>query len=74
MKRLLAIALIAFATVSVAKDYGEILPKVKSCPPGYRTSGSYCIPIKNTNETVTKIKTCPRGYRTSGSYCIKLDK
>lgn len=56
-----------------ADDEKKPIPKVGSCPVGYRTSGGYCIPLDNTNkEVVIKLKSCPPGYRTSGNYCIKL--
>ena len=68
----LTLVLLLVSVLAVADD--EILPKVGSCPVGYRTSGSYCIPIQNTKEVVVKIKSCPVGYRTSGNYCIKVEK
>lgn len=66
--------LIVVSGFMVGDAQAEVLPKVGSCPVGYRTSGAYCIPIENTKEVVVKIKSCPVGYRTSGNYCIKLKK
>ena len=68
----LTLALLLVSVLAVADD--EILPKVGSCPVGYRTSGNYCIPIQNTKEVVVKMDSCPIGYRTSGNYCIKVEK
>lgn len=61
------------AALPFADDEQEPIPKVGSCPVGYRTSGNYCIPLKSTDkEVVIKLESCPSGYRTSGHYCIKL--
>ncbi len=50
------------------------IPKVGRCPVGYRTSGSYCIPLQSSDkEVIIKLESCPSGYRTSGNYCIKLN-
>jgi len=59
--------------VTADEEDQQPIPKVDSCPVGYRTSGEYCIPLQGTDEDVMiKLKSCPRGYRTSGNYCIKL--
>ena len=50
------------------------LPKVGSCPLGYYSSGSYCVPAdRGTNrEAIQKSgSTCPLGWYTSGSYCVR---
>jgi hypothetical protein len=66
--------LMGIAPVAAAEDDQPPIPKVGSCPVGYRTSGDYCIPLESTDkEVIIKAKTCPRGYRTSGNYCIKLE-
>ena len=54
---------------------GEGLPaqpvlKNGSCPSGYRTSGKYCVPLKNGRFALAKVGSCPTGYRTSGKYCL----
>jgi len=59
--------------LSLADDDKQPIPKVGSCPVGYRTSGNYCIPLETTDkEVIIKLESCPPGYRTSGNYCIKL--
>jgi hypothetical protein len=59
--------------LALADDDQETIPKVGSCPVGYRTSGNYCIPLQSTDkEVIIKLESCPSGYRTSGNYCIKL--
>ncbi|MCF8004882.1 MAG: hypothetical protein K9L32_11905 [Chromatiaceae bacterium] len=60
--------------LAVAEEDQQPIPKVGSCPVGYRTSGGYCIPLESTDkEVIIKLESCPSGYRTSGNYCIKLD-
>ncbi len=60
--------------LALADDDQQPIPKVGSCPVGYRTSGDYCIPLESTDkEVIIKLESCPPGYRTSGNYCIKLD-
>lgn len=60
--------------LALAEEDQQPIPKVGSCPVGYRTSGDYCIPLRSTDEEVIiKLESCPPGYRTSGNYCIKLD-
>ena len=49
----------------------QAVPKTGSCPSGYRTSGSYCVPnSSNAAPAVAKTGSCPSGYRTSGDYCV----
>ena len=65
--------LLLTSALPVASDDKQPIPKVGSCPVGYRTSGNYCIPLESTDkEVIIKLKACPAGYRTSGNYCIKL--
>ncbi|MBM3352951.1 MAG: hypothetical protein FJY51_06785 [Betaproteobacteria bacterium] len=46
------------------------LLKQGSCPNGYNTSGSYCVPTVGARFAVHKNGICPNGYNTSGSYCL----
>lgn len=69
----IGLALLLLTPVAAAGDDEQPIPKVGSCPVGYRTSGDYCIPLQSTDEEVIiKLESCPPGYRTSGNYCIKL--
>ena len=45
------------------------VPKVGSCPLGYITSGSYCVPLRDASNAVVKDGGCPIGYFTNGNYC-----
>lgn len=49
------------------------LPKVGSCPLGYYSSGSYCVPGNNsqTRGAIEKVGgSCPLGFFSSGAYCL----
>jgi hypothetical protein len=44
-----------------------------SCPHGYLTSGSYCMPSQGAQEAIAKPPngSCPWGWIGSGSYCLR---
>jgi hypothetical protein len=44
-----------------------------SCPHGYFTSGSYCVPSQGAQDAIAKSPngTCPWGWTSSGSYCLQ---
>jgi hypothetical protein len=44
-----------------------------SCPSGYLSSGSYCVPSSSRQDAVVKPPsgTCPNGWLSSGSYCLR---
>ena len=49
--------------------------KVGTCPVGWYTSGSYCVPSRatpstNSRDVIQKVGTCPLGWYTQSSYCI----
>jgi len=52
----------------------ETIEKIGDCPPGWSTSGKYCIPGKYAKYIVEKKGECPLGFRTAGKYCIKTEK
>ena len=44
--------------------------KVGTCPLGWYTSGSYCIPARATSPAIIpKQQTCPLDWSTAGKYC-----
>jgi len=49
------------------------LAKVEGCPPGFYTSGNYCLSSPSSNrEAIHKTgKSCPLGWYSAGSYCVK---
>jgi hypothetical protein len=44
-----------------------------SCPNGYISSGSFCVPSGSRQDAVAKPPsgTCPNGWLSSGSYCLR---
>jgi hypothetical protein len=51
----------------------EPVQKIGSCPLGYYTQGSYCVPSQiNPRPAIERYdKQCPLGWYTNGNYCIK---
>ncbi len=69
-------AVLSLALSSLATPFGaqaQAVPKVGTCPSGYHTSGSACVPNsqeRDTRPALAKIGSCPSGYHTSGDYCL----
>jgi hypothetical protein len=44
-----------------------------SCPHGWISSGSYCVPSQGAADAIAKPAsgTCPWGWISSGSYCLR---
>lgn len=44
-----------------------------SCPFGYTSSGSFCVPSQGAQDAIPKPPngTCPFGWTSSGSYCLR---
>jgi hypothetical protein len=58
---------------ALAHHPGRPLTKVKGCPHGYSSSGSYCLPSSSSNPhgAIGKIgNSCPLGFHSSGQYCV----
>jgi hypothetical protein len=70
------IVLISVLVMPVTSAYAQTaLPKEGFCPPGFYTSGKYCIPIKDdTKPAMLRAGQCPSGYYTSGKYCVAARK
>jgi hypothetical protein len=63
----------ALSTSGMAQQPVQPLPKVGSCPLGYYSSGSYCVPSRsgNTRGAIEKAGgSCPLGFYSSGGYCL----
>jgi hypothetical protein len=69
----------ALAFLLVKWAGAEPLPQPKplgpggSCPFGYTTSGSFCVPTQGAQDAVPKPtgRTCPFGWTSSGNYCLR---
>jgi len=74
LKSLLVALFLGFgAHPAAAQQPVQPLPKVGSCPLGYYSSGSYCVPSRSGNTRGALEKTgssCPLGFYSSGSYCL----
>ena len=69
----LLFSIIAFFTLLVpSANACEPQPILKegSCPSGYYSNGSYCVPSRGASLVVKRINGCPSGYYTSGNYCV----
>ena len=58
---------------ALAQQPVQPLPRVGSCPLGYYSSSSYCVPSRSGNTRGALEKngsSCPLGFYTSGSYCV----
>jgi hypothetical protein len=44
-----------------------------SCPFGYTSNGSYCVPTQGAQDAIPKPPggTCPWGWTSSGNYCLR---
>jgi hypothetical protein len=44
-----------------------------SCPFGYSSSGSFCVPSRGAQDAIPKPPngTCPWGWTSSGSFCLR---
>jgi len=57
---------------ALAQQPVQPIQKIGSCPLGYYTSGSYCVPSKGNSSrgAIEKNGNCPIGFYTSGGYCV----
>ena len=72
-RRVLFLFFLLASPAALAQQTVQPLPKVGSCPLGYYSSGSYCVPSRSGNARGALEKSggsCPLGFYTSGSYCV----
>jgi hypothetical protein len=70
----ITIMLALSATAAFAEPLPQPRPPVGgSCPHGYTSSGSYCVPGQGAQDAIPKPPngTCPWGWTSSGSYCLR---
>jgi hypothetical protein len=77
MKTLSLVAVAALAATAAAADPLPV-PKPPrpggSCPHGYTTSGSFCVPSAGAQDAISKPPnggSCPWGWLASGSFCLR---
>jgi hypothetical protein len=73
LRYLIKLALIAIALISSAVNAApppQPLVRDSSCPSGYYSSGSYCIPNNSAKFAIERNGSCPSGYYSSGNYCV----
>jgi hypothetical protein len=72
-------AIIVAALMLAASAQADPLPQPRlsarggSCPHGYFTSGSFCVPSKGAQDALPKPPngTCPWGWTSTGSFCLR---
>jgi hypothetical protein len=75
--RVMIAAIAGLALIASASAQPLPVPKppgpVGSCPHGYTSSGSYCVPSQGAQDAVPKPPNgaCPWGWTSSGSFCLR---
>ncbi len=71
----LVVFLLFVLTLVGARPAAYPVPKMGSCPSGFRESGGYCAPLTplSPNAVPKGIGQCPSGWMQSGSYCILIE-
>ena len=67
---LVALVLLSLTRFSAAADIQPV-PKTGACPPGYYSSGNYCLGRPDSKTVIEKLGPCPPGYYSSGNYCLQ---
>ena len=69
---LATLVILSLSRISAASAAADIhpVPKTGACPPGYYSSGNYCVPNKSAKPVIGKDGPCPPGYYSSGNYCL----
>jgi hypothetical protein len=71
--------ILAATAIMLTAAAAEPLPVPKpagpggSCPFGYTTSGSFCVPTSSAQDAIPKPSngSCPFGWTSSGSFCLR---
>jgi hypothetical protein len=73
---IIAVALIAPALADQGSAASQPLPQPKppgpggSCPSGYVTSGSFCMPTQGAQDAIPKPQNGVFSWTSSGNYCL----
>ena len=75
MTKIIAALCLVIATATSAVAQQQLpLPKQGGCPPGFRESGSFCVPGEDTRNLAVPRQPnqgCPAGWVGQGSYCTR---
>ena len=71
---LLVFVVYIFMLATFPAHSSETIEKIGECPPGWSTSGKYCVPGKYAKYIMERRGECPIGFQTAGKYCIKTGK
>jgi hypothetical protein len=78
MRLITSIFLAAISTGALAAPLPQLKPPGPggSCPHGYLSSGSFCMPTEGAQDAVPKPPngTCPWGWLSSGSFCLRSER
>jgi hypothetical protein len=71
MKTILLLAALLTFAPALAQPLPLPMPPGGSCPHGYLSSGSFCVPSANAPDAIPKPPngSCPWGWISSGSFC-----
>jgi len=69
----LALALLTTAALAEPLPVPKPIGPGGSCPYGYASSGSFCVPMQGAADAIAKPPngTCPFGWISSGSFCLR---
>ena len=73
MKRIVAIIITLLPSLALAQPLPQPKPPGGSCPHGYTSSGSFCVPSQGAQDAVPLPPngTCPHGWTRSASFCLR---
>jgi hypothetical protein len=70
---IIAMALLPSLALAQALPQARPIGPGGSCPHGYTSSGSFCVPREGAQDAIPLPPngTCPHGWTRSGSYCLR---
>jgi hypothetical protein len=73
IRTITVLALVGSAALADPLPQPKPLGPGGSCPFGYMSSGSYCVPSAGASDSIPKPPSgsCPWGWLASGSFCLR---